>query len=332
MTDRLHCRKYATACQASRGFRRRRWRSSSRGDKGGGGGLSHIGPNPAETHRRAPLVPTLPIARHYRTDNTQPVARHMARRFRSPGVCQAATIGLACVMLLSSPHAAVTQRRTGAIAGRLVDHESHSPIRGAHIALLGTLRGVASDSEGRFARDSLSAGNYVLQVRAIGYVGASWVVQLAEGEVHTDVFELERLPVLLDPVAVERRPSFAEERRRDFERRRAAGRGYFLTEEQIARAGPRTLGDLFRSVPGVRMQCRGSTAGCRLRMARAPRECSPDFVVDGFPATYSTSLDMPTIGIIGIEVYRTLSETPLDFLRIGNQCGTIVIWTRSGPG
>jgi len=256
----------------------------------------------------------------------------MARRFRSPGVFQAATIGLACVMLLSSPHAAVTQRRTGAIAGRLVDHESHSPIRGPHIALLGTLRGVASDSEGRFARDSLSAGNYVLQVRAIGYVGASWVVQLAEGEVHTDVFELERLPVLLDPVAVERRPSFAEERRRDFERRRAAGRGYFLTEEQIARAGPRTLGDLFRSVPGVRMQCRGSTAGCRLRMARAPRECSPDFVVDGFPATYSTSLDMPTIGIIGIEVYRTLSETPLDFLRIGNQCGTIVIWTRSGPG
>src|SRR5207247_7062190 len=106
----------------------------------------------------------------------------------------------------------------------------------------------------------------------------------------TDVFELERLPVLLDPVAVERRPSFAEERRRDFERRRAAGRGYFLTEEQIARAGPRTLGDLFRSVPGVRMQCRGSTAGCRLRMARAHSECRRGFGVDGLAAHYSSSL------------------------------------------
>jgi len=256
----------------------------------------------------------------------------MAGRSRSPGAFQAATIGLACVMLFPPPHAAGAQRRTGAITGRLVDHESHAPIRGARITLLGTLRRVAADSEGRFARDSLSAGDYVLQVRASGYVGGSWVVQLAEGEVHTDVFELAPLPVLLDPVAVERRPSFAEERRRDFERRRAAGRGYFLTEEQIAQAGPRTLGDLFRNVPGVRMQCRGSAAGCSIRMTRAPRECRPDFVVDGFSATNATSLDMPTIGIIGIEIYRTLSETPLDFLRINNQCGTIVIWTRSGPG
>jgi hypothetical protein len=43
-------------------------------------------------------------------------------------------------------------------------------------------------------------------------------------------------------------------------------------------------------------------------MARASRECRPDFVVDGFEATNSTSLDMPTIGITGIEVYGTLSE------------------------
>src|SRR5439155_22654222 len=110
--------------------RRRRWRSSSRGDKGRGGGLGHIRANPATTRRRAPLLSNLPIGPYYLTDHIQPVARHMARRFRSPGVFQAATIGLACVMLLSSPHAAVAQRRTGAIAGRLVDHESHSPIRG----------------------------------------------------------------------------------------------------------------------------------------------------------------------------------------------------------
>src|SRR5205807_3380729 len=156
-------------------------------------------------------------------------------------------------------------------------------------------------------------------------------LRVAPGDAVSRVLELERLPVQLPPVVVERRPGFAEQRVREFERRRAAGRGYFMTEQEIAHANPRTLGDLFRSVPGVRMQCRGS-AGCRLRMARAARECSPDFVVDGFPATYSTSLDMPTVGIIGIEVYRILSETPLVFLRIGNPCGTTVIWTTSGPG
>jgi len=66
-------------------------------------------------------------------------------------------------------------------------------------------------------------------------------------------------------------------------------------------------------------------------MSRAPRQCKVDYVVDGFPATNSSSPDMATIGIVAIEVYRTLSETPLEFLRADNVCGTIVIWTRSGP-
>jgi len=253
----------------------------------------------------------------------------MAGRFRSSGAFHVVTAGLACMVLLPV-HPAAAQRHTGAITGRLVDHESHAPIRGAHIALLGTLRGFGSDSEGRFTRDSLGAGNYVLQVRAIGYTGQSWVVQLAEGEVRSDVFELERLPVQLDPVTVERRLSFSEERRRELERRRASGRGYFITEDQIVRAKPHALSDLFRNVPGVRLGCRGSS-NCAIRMTRAPRECRPDFVLDGFPATNSTSLDMATVGIIGIEVYRTLTETPTEFLKTDNHCGTIVIWTQSGP-
>ena len=255
----------------------------------------------------------------------------MAGSCRSPGAFHAAALSMACVVALAgAADAAVAQGHSGAIRGRLVDQESHAPIRGAHIALLGTLRGFASDSEGRFARDSLGAGNYLLQVRAIGYTGRSWVLQLAEGEVRNDVFELERLPVQLDPVTVRRPPSFSEQRRLEFERRRASGRGYFITENQIERAKPHSLSDLFRTVPGVRLVCRGSSS-CSIRMSRAARDCRPDFVLDGFPATNSTSLDMTAVGIIAIEVYRTLSETPLEFLKTDNLCGTIVIWTRSGP-
>jgi hypothetical protein len=244
---------------------------------------------------------------------------------------RAFVLGLGLGVLCFRPCSASAQHQVGAINGRLVDRDSHGPVRGARIALLGTTVGFDSDSEGRFAGDSLRVGDYLLQVHAIGYVTAAWLVRLGDGQVLERVFELERLPPQLDPVLVERRPGFAEQRRRDFERRRASGRGYFITEDQIAEAHPRTFGDLFRNVPGVRMQCRGSATGCTLRMARAPRECRPDFVVDGFPATYSTSLDMATVGIIGIEIYRTLSETPLEFLRTDNQCGTVVVWTTSGP-
>jgi len=40
---------------------------------------------------------------------------------------------------------------------------------------------------------------------------------------------------------------------------------------------------------------------------------------------------MSTADVIGIEIYRTSSETPLQFLGVAQSCGTIVIWTRSGP-
>jgi len=243
---------------------------------------------------------------------------------------RAAALGLALAVLsLLATRSALAQRHPATVTGQLVDQQSRAPVGGAQIRFLGTRFGAESDSAGRFAQAGLHAGIYLIEVRAIGYAMGSWVLRLGDSAV-SEVFELERLPVQLDPVVVERQPSFAEQRQLDFERRRASGRGHFITEEQIAQTKPRTLADLFQNVPGVRLQCRGASR-CTVRMARAPRECRPDFVVDGYPATNSTSLDMSTVGVTGVEVYRTLTETPLEFLKADNLCGTIVIWTRSGP-
>jgi hypothetical protein len=220
------------------------------------------------------------------------------------------------------------QQPSATLVGHAVDRKSQAPIRNARAALLGARRTATSDDQGRFAHDSLPPGSYVVQVRALGYAATSSVVDLAPGEVLTRVFELDPLPVQLDPVTVERTPSFAERRRRGFELRRATGRGYFVTQAQIERTNARSLGDVLRGVPGVVVLCRGA-GRCGIRMARTPSQCRPDFVVDGFPATLSTSLDMPVVGITGVEIYRTLSETPLEFLKAENVCGTVVIWTRS---
>jgi len=112
-----------------------------------------------------------------------------------------------------------------------------------------------------------------------------------------------------------------------FGERRASARGIYFTEAEIEQTNANRLSDILRSVPGVRLVCRYS--GCRIRMSRS--ECQPDFFIDGLSANNSTSLEMPLIGVIGIEIYRTITETPVDFLRGANTCGTIVIWTRSGP-
>ncbi len=132
------------------------------------------------------------------------------------------------------------QAHDAAIIGQIVDHQTREPVGGARIGLLGIGQELASDSTGRFTHAGLKSGAYVLQVRAIGYSAASWIVEVGDGEVHSEVFELQRLPYVLDPLVVERWPSFSEERRAEFQRRRAAGRGYFVTEEEsLERHQPR---------------------------------------------------------------------------------------------
>src|SRR5437016_2707033 len=117
---------------------------------------------------------------------------------------------------------ALTQRMPGALQGRVVDQHSHASVSGASVALLGTAYRATSDSDGRFAQEGLAPGRYVVEARAIGYAVGSWEVEVGAGEVLHREFELAPLPVQLDPVVVERRPSFAEQRLREFERRRAS--------------------------------------------------------------------------------------------------------------
>jgi hypothetical protein len=238
-------------------------------------------------------------------------------------LCASLTVGVASAQQVPRPVAA-------AIVGRLVDHDSRTPLRGGRIAIEGAHHTFAADSNGRFLDDDLPTGTYVLQAHAIGYVSGSWVLRLEEGQVLTQDFDLRLLPYSLDPVVVQRGLGFEAQWLRDFERRRASGRGYFITKEQIDAVHPHALADLLRNVPGVQMICRGASH-CTVRMLRAPRQCTVDYIVDGFPATNSTSPDMGMVGVVAVEVYRTLSETPVQFLRTDNVCGTIVIWTRSGP-
>ena len=222
------------------------------------------------------------------------------------------------------------QRAGALISGRVIDQGSRAPIPRARVFLLGTPHNTDSDSTGRFAHEGLKSGTYLLQIRAVGYAMSTWVINLGTGERVDQDFEMAQAAYSMDTVTVEGRPGFMERRMQEFERRRKEGRGVFVTEEEIRRENATTVSDLLRMAAGVQTVC--SHAGCVARMTRAARgACRPDFVLDGFPATFSTTANLPTIGIVGIEIYRSLSETPAEFLKAGATCGSIVIWTRSAP-
>jgi hypothetical protein len=215
---------------------------------------------------------------------------------------------------------------TAGITGQLRDRATRQPLEGAAITMLGTRVSFLSTTGGEFVAAGIKPGVYVLQARALGYTPGSWVVELVARETLSVMIELEAAPITLPGLIVEG-AKWQQRGMVGFAERKERGRGIYLTEDDIKRADAERLSDLLRNVPGVRMACRYT--GCRVRMARA--ECQPDFFVDGLSANNSTSLDMPLVGVIGIEIYRTSTETPVDFLRSNNVCGTIVIWTRSGP-
>jgi len=250
---------------------------------------------------------------------------HRRDVFPAIGSLLLVTFGLA-----ASPSRLLAQEPVNAIlVGHLIDRQSGTAIVGASVVILGWSLEAGSDSGGRFTYTGLRPGSYMLQARAVGYTVTNWVVRVGEAEEQHRTFPMAPLAVELDPVTVEGHPSFAEQRRIEFEQRRAAGRGYFITANDIERVNASTIGQVLRSVPGIRAIC--NSAGCTMRMARSPRNCFPEYFVDGFPATLSTTANLPTVGIIGIEVYRSLSETPQQFMRSEQMCGAIVIWTRSGP-
>ncbi|HJS42889.1 MAG TPA: TonB-dependent receptor [Gemmatimonadales bacterium] len=214
--------------------------------------------------------------------------------------------------------------------GRVIDQQSQLPLGGATVSLLGLQRQTATDSTGRFTQAGLGPGTYLLEVRAIGYGVTSWLLRLKDGEVVDYVFEVAPLGVELEAVTVEGRPALAERRLREFEERRRGGRGVFITQEQVEKGHAATMGDLLRAVPGVRLNCRSGS--CTAQMTRGARGiCAADWVVDGMPATYSSSPAMPVVGIVGVEIYRSPGEAPAQFLKSDSQCGVIVIWTKSGP-
>lgn len=212
----------------------------------------------------------------------------------------------------------------------MVDLQSRAPVLGATVSLVGTRLHSATDSAGRFNQPSLGAGTYIIEVRAIGYGVTSWVLRLSEGEVVDYVFELSPIDVNLDPVVVEAQPGYFQRRMQEFEERRRGGRGIFITEDQIEASHAASVVDLLRAVPGVRLSCRSGI--CTAQMTRTGHGvCNADWVVDGMPASFSSTPHLPVVGIVAVEIYRSPGEAPAEFLKADSQCGVIAIWTKSGP-
>lgn len=221
---------------------------------------------------------------------------------------------------------ALAQGRTASITGMVVNRETREPVSGAIVRLAWTGRSAVVDSAGRFELKGLAPGAGLLQIRAIGYLIGSWAVKLAEDAAVSKTFEMDATPVVLPEMLVPTSPADNWRSPQGFEQRRQKGGGYFITEEQLKAQHPITLVEVLRTVPGVMTSC--TYEHCYVLMARATPPCSPEYYLDGFPATNAMGPDFPIQSIRGIEIYGDVFSTPIEFQKNGLQCGIIALWTK----
>jgi Carboxypeptidase regulatory-like domain/TonB-dependent Receptor Plug Domain len=216
----------------------------------------------------------------------------------------------------------------GSIAGTTIDAQTGMPIVGASITIPTLSRSVVSDDAGHFLHSTLDAGSYVVQVHAVGYIPSARAFDVATGQSVTHTFELTTVPPSLANVVVKGHSASVGRRFEDFDRRRAQGRGQFLTRADIESRNSINLSDLVQTMRGIRTECVGFT--CKVVTVRAVNGCSPAYFVDGRMST-TFGPTTPVNDIQGLEVYLGPSETPAEYLGPDSGCGVIGIWTKASP-
>lgn len=238
--------------------------------------------------------------------------------------------------LSSGPEAALGQEPNGRLLGSIYLAEDDSPLADVTVRVRGTELLATSDSLGWFGIEGVPAGEHLLTVSYLNLVSdiaGSVAVAVTEGETVWLNIELEITVVPVPELVVQIERADNVGKMAGYDERRASGFGSFITREDIARAQPSRLSQLFYAIPGVRVvpPPDADILGTRLVSARAGGiNCYMQLFLDGIRQPLEGfNIDLlPPEDIEGIEVYVGASRTPAIFSFRGAPCGAVVLWTR----
>jgi hypothetical protein len=234
----------------------------------------------------------------------------------------------------------VIRQRTGdgRLSGVVVTAVTDRPLASAEVSMPDGPQ-TRTNERGEWTLAGAPDGTRILEVRAVGYYPERRAVNVVAGEAPIRTV-LSTMPAELDTVKIT--ASHLQDRNLSgFEDRRRSGVGRYLTAEDVARQRPLVTSDLFRFVPGLRVD-RNRIGETEIRMRGTfEARCSPVIYLDG---NYMGDLRAGDIDgwvrpdeVAGIEIY-TGPVVPAQFStgRSGvgasrGDCGSIVIWTKSPP-
>jgi hypothetical protein len=246
------------------------------------------------------------------------------------------TLTLTALMALP---AGAQQPKGATIAGTVRD-SSGMPIAGADVVTQPGARRTRSDSTGAFILTDLDGGSYVVAARKLGYAPERWDVKLSKNGRIEVKFVLGRR--LLDTIRVvaSRHQCPPHSVEGFLCRKDAKIGGVFMDYTDIDDRGARYTADLFRDLPGFRVELRRTRFGPMPTPVKVGGGCITS-LVDGYPVSGANLIPELPGDLTGLEIYLRPDSVPEpyrrytfpergDITRTG-RCAVALYWTIWAP-
>ncbi len=144
------------------------------------------------------------------------------------------------------------QKASGKISGKVVDQESGEVVIGANVVLEGTVRGAATDIEGKYLITNVDPGTYTLVISSISYSKKRITqVQMEEGAQLTIDVALMPEAVQGEEVLVEAKVQLSYESAMLSKQKKAGMISDAVSAEQMKRTPDATSSDALRRLTGI---------------------------------------------------------------------------------
>ncbi len=245
-----------------------------------------------------------------------------------------------------SPLSLLSAQKTGVISGTVRD-EAGKPVPEADVVASADNARARTDSAGHFEIRNLEDGTYAIRVRRLGYLPARLTADISHGGQATLSVELKTRPALLDSIVVVADGKCPEQSYRGFMCRRKVGKGVYFTDDDIFDKNARELGDIFRDVPGFRIELVGTQFGRQPYPIPTRASQCLNALVNGRTATSTNPIPRFADEMIAVEIYASPSDVPEEYQRYvwgaqgrqaqayrqrpgssSDRCAVVVYWTR----
>jgi len=219
-----------------------------------------------------------------------------------------------------------------ALVGLVRDSSGHG-IPGAEVRARGNVVVAITNDSGRFHVAQMPVGARGVFVRRLGFAPQRAPIQTsATGAIDSvEVVLVAVVQSLPGVVAQDPHDSLSKKVLADFWQRRSRGFGKFVTRDEIERKGASRFVDVVRSVSSVSIMNFRGRQEIRFRgaaLGSAPRDCPPQYWMDGIPLESGSAEEISPENVEAIELYASPATTPPQFSTRSRTCGTVVVWTR----